>query len=87
MAGSRRILLVDEEVSMRRALAPVPAFAGLDVAVAGTGTEALTSIELDPPDLIVLDLGLPDIDGMEVCRPIRETRTIPIIVRSKQRDR
>ena len=47
-----------------------------------TGRAALEAVERDKPDLIVLDLGLPDIDGVEVCRLVRETSNVPILVLS-----
>ena len=47
-----------------------------------TGRAALEAVERDKPDLIVLDLGLPDIDGVEVCRQVRETLSVPILVLS-----
>ena len=55
---------------------------GYDVDVAATGDEALKSVRTHPPDLIVLDLGLPDIEGTEVCRRIRAESAIPIVVLS-----
>ena len=77
-----RILLVDDEVSIQRAVAPLLRSRGYDVEVAGTGAEALRIATEHPPDLIVLDLGLPDIEGTEVCRRVRETSALPIIVLS-----
>lgn len=53
---------------------------GYDVDVAGTGSEALDRCRHHPPDVMVLDLGLPDIDGIEVCRLLRRWATNPIIV-------
>ena len=47
-----------------------------------TGRAALEAVERDKPDLIVLDLGLPDIDGVEVCRQVRQTVSVPILVLS-----
>jgi len=52
------------------------------VEVAGTGQDALSVVAAHPPDLIVLDLGLPDIEGTEVCRRVRESSSLPIIVLS-----
>jgi two-component system KDP operon response regulator KdpE len=77
-----RLLLVDDEVSIQRAVAPLLRSRGYDVEVAGTGAEALRIAAGHPPDLIVLDLGLPDIEGTEVCRRIRETSSLPIIILS-----
>ena len=77
-----RILLVDDEVSIQRAVGPLLRSRGYDVESAGTGAEALRLVAGRAPDLIVLDLGLPDIEGTEVCRRIRETLQVPIIVLS-----
>ena len=55
---------------------------GYDVEIAGTGHEAVRWWPNSTPDLIVLDLGLPDLDGTEVCRRIRETSKVPIIILS-----
>ena len=78
----RRILLVDDEVSIQRAVASLLRARGYEVDVAGTGTEALRIFAERPPDLIVLDLGLPDIEGTEICRRIRAESALPIIVLS-----
>ena len=77
-----RILLVDDEVPIQRAVAPLLRSRGYDVDVAATGDDALKSVRTHPPDLIVLDLGLPDIEGTEVCRRIRAESAIPIVVLS-----
>ena len=77
-----RILLVDDEVSIQRALGPLLRSRGYAVEMAGTGAEALRIVADRAPDLIVLDLGLPDIEGTEVCRRIREHLKTPIVVLS-----
>jgi two-component system KDP operon response regulator KdpE len=77
-----RILLVDDEVPIQRAVAPLLRSRGYDVEVAGTGAEALKRTRADPPDLIVLDLGLPDMDGLDVCREVRAGFSMPILVLS-----
>jgi two-component system KDP operon response regulator KdpE len=77
-----RILLVDDELSIQRTLAPLLRSRGYDVDVAGTGADALKHVADHPPDLIVLDLGLPDLEGSEVCRRIRATASMPIIILS-----
>jgi two-component system KDP operon response regulator KdpE len=77
-----RILLVDDELSIQKAIEPLLRSRGYDVDVVGTGGDALKAFAVRPPDLIVLDLGLPDIEGAEVCRRIRETSKVPIIVLS-----
>jgi two-component system KDP operon response regulator KdpE len=82
MTRQARILLVDDEVSIQRAMTPLLRSRGYEVEVAGTGRDALAAIEAEQPDLIVLDLGLPDIDGLDVCRRVRERWDIPILVLS-----
>lgn len=77
-----RILLVDDETSIQRAVAPLLRSRGYDVEVAGTGAESLRVIADRAPDLVLLDLGLPDMEGTAVCRRIRETLSTPIIVLS-----
>jgi two-component system, OmpR family, KDP operon response regulator KdpE len=81
-----RILLVDDEPSIQRSVAQLLRSRGYDVDVAGTGGDALRHVTQYRPDLIVLDLGLPDISGVEVCQHIRvESETVPIVVLSAHR--
>ena len=82
MTRGGRVLLVDDETSIQRAVGPLLRSRGYDVEIAGSGAEALRVVADRAPDLIVLDLGLPDIEGTEVCRRIRETLKVPIIVLS-----
>ena len=82
MRQALRILLVDDEVSIQRAVGPLLRSRGYQVEIAGTGAEALTLAAERTPDLIVLDLGLPDIEGTEVCRRIRAHSKVPIVVLS-----
>src|SRR6188768_2222395 len=77
-----RILLVDDEMSIQRSLGPLLRARGYDVDVAGTGAQALELFESHNPALIVLDLGLPDMEGTEVCRRIRAQSAVPIVVLS-----
>ncbi len=77
-----RILLVDDEVAIQRSVAPLLRSRGYDVDVAGTGGEALRLVTERRPALMVLDLGLPDLEGTEVCRRVRATSAMPIIVLS-----
>ncbi len=77
-----RILVVDDEVPIRRFLRISLSAAGHTVVEAERGGEALAIIGADPPDLVVLDLGLPDMDGQEVISAIRETNAVPILVLS-----
>ena len=82
MSGAARILLVDDEIAIQRTTAPLLRSRGYSVEVAGTGADAMDAFQLRAPDLIVLDLGLPDMDGTEVCRRVRERSAAPIIVLS-----
>ena len=82
MSPAARILLVDDEVGIQRSVAPLLRSRGYTVEVAVNGAEAMQAAGAQRPDLIVLDLGLPDIDGTEVCRRIRAASTVPIIVLS-----
>ena len=82
MSHQPRILLVDDESAIQLAVGPLLRSRGYAVEIAGTGTEALAAFEARTPDLIVLDLGLPDVEGTEVCRRIRATSQVPIIVLS-----
>ncbi len=82
MSRAARILLVDDEVSIQRALGPLLRSRGYEVEVAGKGADALKAVGLRTPDLMVLDLGLPDLEGAEVCRRVRESSALPIIVLS-----
>ena len=82
MSRSPRILLVDDEVSIQRTVGPLLRSRGYDVEIAGTGADAIRAWAARRPDLIVLDLGLPDIDGPEVCRQVRAESDVPIVVLS-----
>ncbi|SBT51364.1 response regulator [Micromonospora auratinigra] len=77
-----RILVVDDEPQILRALRINLRARGYDVQVAETGTGALKAAAAHPPDLVVLDLGLPDLDGVEVIRGLRGWTAVPIIVLS-----
>jgi two-component system KDP operon response regulator KdpE len=69
-------------VAIQRAVGPLLRARGYELDVAGTGAEALRAFADRPPDLIILDLGLPDIEGTEVCRRIRTESAVPIVVLS-----
>ena len=77
-----RILVVDDEPNILGTLAPLLRSRGYEVLTAMNGRAAVETAERDKPDLIVLDLGLPDIDGIEVCRMVRESQSVPIVVLS-----
>lgn len=77
-----RILVVDDEEQIRRALTSILSTRGYTLDMAATGEEALLKAIDSPPDLVVLDLMLPDRSGIEVCRELRTWMTSPILVLS-----
>ena len=87
---SMRVLIVDDEPSILAAMAPLLRSRGYEVSTARSGQGALDALERDHPDLVVLDLGLADADGIEICRLIRDGSSTPIIVlsaRGKESDK
>jgi two-component system, OmpR family, KDP operon response regulator KdpE len=77
-----RVLVVDDEAGLRRALAINLRARGYDVSVAADGAAALATAAQQPPDVVVLDLGLPDMDGTQVIEGLRGWTQAPIIVLS-----
>ena len=77
----QRVLVVDDETSIRRYLRAALGAQGFSVYEAADGQEALNAVITGRPDIIILDLGLPDIDGIEVTRRLREWSQTPIIIR------
>ena len=77
-----RILVVDDEPSILAAVVPLLRARGYEVYTATSGQTALDAVDRHTPDLVILDLGLPDMDGAEVCGRLREGRTLPILVLS-----
>lgn len=77
-----RVLVVDDEEQIRRFLRIVLSAAGYDVDDVSTGREAIERCTARRPDIVLLDLGLPDIDGLEVIRAIRVWSRVPILVLS-----
>ena len=77
-----RLLIVDDEPQILRALTPALAAAGFTVSTADNGEAALAQLAGEPSELVILDLGLPDMDGKEVIQRIREWSDCPIIVLS-----
>jgi two-component system KDP operon response regulator KdpE len=75
-----RVLVVDDESAIRRFLRASLSAQGYEVFEASSGQAALSSVLADRPDLILLDLGLPDLDGVEVTRLLREWTSLPIII-------
>ncbi len=85
-----RVLVVDDEPQIRRALSTNLRARGYEVALAATGEEALQLVVDRHPDVVVLDLGLPGIDGLEVVRSLRTWSSVPIVVlsvREAERDK
>lgn len=85
MSG-HRVLIVDDEPQLRRVLRPALAACGYEVLEAATGRDALKAIAASAPDIVVLDLGLPDMDGKDVLAQARAFSQIPIVILSA-RDR
>lgn len=77
---TRRILVVDDEPELRKMLRGYLQAEGFEVAEASDGDQALTRLSSSPPDLIVLDVGLPGLDGFEVLRLIRSESDVPVIM-------
>jgi two-component system KDP operon response regulator KdpE len=77
-----RVLVVDDEVAIRRFLRVALNGQGFVVSEAATGQDALQALTLERPDLLILDLGLPDMDGVEVTRRLREWSQVPVIILS-----
>ena len=75
-----RILVVDDEPQIRRALRAGLRANGFEVEVAASGEAALDAVALQPPDVVILDLGLPDLDGHAVLESLREWSQVPVIV-------
>jgi two-component system, OmpR family, KDP operon response regulator KdpE len=82
VTGERRVLVVDDERQILRAMRVILREAGFEVATAGTVEDALDALAVRPPDAAILDLILPDGNGVDICRSIREWSEMPIIVLS-----
>jgi two-component system KDP operon response regulator KdpE len=82
MTGTTRVLVVDDEVAILRFLKPALEANDYEMVSAGTVAEALRRIAADAPDIVLLDLGLPDGDGKQVIQRAREWSDLPIIVLS-----
>ena len=90
MAGARRILIADDEPDLRKMLTAYLEAEGFEATVAADGQQALERARVDRPDLIVLDVGMPGIDGLEVLRRVRADSDVPVIMltaRSEEVDR
>jgi two-component system KDP operon response regulator KdpE len=78
------VLVVDDEPALLRAVGAALRARDYEVDTVGTGQGAIDAIALTAPDVVVLDLGLPDLDGIEVCRRVREWSDVPIVVLSAE---
>ena len=90
MSVSPHILVIDDEPQILRAMRTILTEKKFRVTVANRGEEGLALAAANPPDIVILDLGLPDMDGFEVCARLREWTQIPIIVlsvRDSERDK
>jgi two-component system response regulator MprA len=76
-----RVLIVDDDRSLREALRRALTLGGYETVSAGSGQEALTQVADASPDALVLDVGLPDLDGLEVCRRLRQAgNRVPVLM-------
>ena len=90
MSNAPHILVIDDELQIQRAIRTILAEKGFKVTAASRGEEGLTLAAANEPDIVILDLGLPDMDGAEVCMRLREWTQCPIIilsVRDSERDK
>jgi two-component system OmpR family response regulator len=76
---THRILIVDDDLHIREVIRVALKKAGMTVFEARDGKEALTRFAADRPDLIILDIGMPEFDGLDVCREIRKSSDVPIL--------
>jgi len=79
MNVTHRILAVDEDLHIREVIRVALRKAGMAVTEARDGKEGLARFAADRPDLIILDIGMPELDGLEVCRQIRKSSDVPIL--------
>jgi len=79
MAPVRTVLLVDDDQNLREVAHYALSRAGFHVEEAANGRDALAAARARPPDLIVLDVRMPEMDGLEVCRELRKTSRVPIV--------
>jgi two-component system OmpR family response regulator len=82
-----RLLVVDDEATVRELLSATLRFAGFEVTSAATATEAVAAVAAEPPDLVLLDVMLPDMDGFEVVRRLRPIPVLFLTARDGQADK
>jgi two-component system OmpR family response regulator len=83
---THRILIVDDDLHIREVIRVALRKAGMTVFEARDGKEALTRFVGDRPDLIILDIGMPEFDGLDVCREVRKSSDVPILFLSARDD-
>jgi len=83
---AQTVLVVEDEQAIASFVAAYLRKDGFAVSMTASGREALTLVATESPALVVLDLMLPDLDGLEVCRRIRETSTLPILMLTARDD-
>jgi len=83
---TRRVLLVDDDPHIRQLLAFAFDKAGMEVCEAADGEEALAEVARHTPDLVVLDINMPRMDGLEVCRRLRSSSEVPVLFLSSRDD-
>ncbi|HKD24465.1 MAG TPA: response regulator transcription factor [Xanthobacteraceae bacterium] len=83
---AHRILVVDDDPHIRDVISFALEKAGMTIETARDGGEALTLFQHHPPDMIILDVGMPDTDGLAVCREIRKSSNVPILFLSARDD-
>lgn len=81
-----KILVVEDDLKIQRVITQVLTNAGYQVINSLNGQEALSRVKAEAPDLVILDLWLPDMDGLEVCSDLRSTSTVPVIILSARGD-
>jgi two-component system KDP operon response regulator KdpE len=84
--GAIAVLIIEDEPAIRRFLRVSLAESGYRVIEAGSGQQAMRRLRLDRPDIIILDLGLPDVDGLDIIREVRQASPVPIVVLSSRAD-
>lgn len=82
---AKHILVVDDDALLRRSLAFNLEQAGFRTETAGTAEDALAHVRLDPPDLVILDIGLPGMDGLDALRVLRQQLNVPVIFLTARR--
>ena len=83
---AHRILVVDDDAHIREVICVAVRKAGMVVTEARDGSEALANFALEEPSLIVLDIGMPELDGLDVCREVRKASDVPILFLSARDD-